>query len=151
MATRLPAVRCAIQWLDGSGSRTSSICYRQSSEPIAAVDAAAMGLVATVQAASNCAVEEYTATWSFHVGDTRPAPGGAPASQGAVWVFGTATEGEYVMFSLPGVPETYIFDGEIDITQPDIAAIGEFIISAGLENPFGVAATELLYVVPTAK
>jgi hypothetical protein len=145
MATRLPAVRVRIEWIDGSGSTTESVCHRRSDESIAAVDSAAMGLISLLRNVSIAGITGYTATWPFHVSDTRPTT--TPTTTGALLVFSTASAGEYVMFRIPSIMEGIIVDGEIDIKQLDIAGIADYIIAIEVSNPFGFAATTLLYVV----
>jgi hypothetical protein len=109
-----------------------------------------MGLCAALQAASDCGIEEYTATWLFRVSDTRPAPGGAPTDQGAIFIFSTNVPGEYLLIDVPSVPLSCIGDnGLIDITQPAIANLAVNIIDQGWCNPFGSVATALLSAVPT--
>jgi hypothetical protein len=53
------------------------------------------------------------------------------------------------MFEVLGVPTSYIVDGLIDITNTDIASIGENIIVSGYCNPFGYVATALISAFPT--
>lgn len=148
MATLLPAVRANIQWLGASGSVTYSGCHRRSSEEVTAVNAAVTSLCATLGAASDAVITGYTATWSLWVTDVWPT-GGVTHNYGATLIFGTSIADEYVMIDIVGVPTSYIVDGMIDITNADIAAIGENIISSGYCNPFGTMATELLAAVPT--
>jgi hypothetical protein len=148
MATLLPAVRANIEWLDTTGSVTYSGCHRHSSEEVTAVNAAVTSLCATLSTVSDAVIAGYTATWSMWISDTWPI-GGVTHNHGITLIFGTSIADEYVMVDIVGVPTSYIVDGMIDITNADIAAIGENIISSGYCNPFGTLATELLAAVPT--
>jgi hypothetical protein len=148
MATRLPAVSIEIIWQDGSGSRGASGCHRHSSEDVAAVQTAATSLCGYLNAVSDAAIVEYITKWRFHIADARPTSG-TTKNYGALFIFSSAVPGEYVMYEVLGVPTSYIADGLIDITNADIAAIGENIITSGYCNPFGSVATALISVVPT--
>lgn len=148
MATRFPAVRADIKWLDATGSTTYSGCHRHSSEESTAVLSAVDSLCADLRAVSNAAIIEYNAKWLFYVTDIWPTSGIAQ-NYGATLIFATSTTDEYVMIDILGVPNSYIVDGMIDITNAYIAAIGVNIISSGYCNPFGSSATKLIAAIPT--
>lgn len=142
---RLPAAEITISWRDESGSRGQTRLYRASFTAAADI-AAAVDFAQLAGGVTGCSCAGLSVLYSWWLTDAR---GDGPQLRQweAVLVFATATPGQLVHVTVPGVAVGLVVAGpgaELDTTAPALAALAAGLVVAGVSNPFGYVATELL-------
>lgn len=132
---------------DASESEASTSVYVRRGISAAAGLSAVAALRSAVLPASECIpiAGRYVLKFDEH----SPAQGGGVASDTGVFIFDTATTGQYLIIALPGLnPSLVMTTGpgagvDIDVTKPAIIALIDAIIAGPWCNPFGYAPTTL--------
>lgn len=143
-----PSTTINVVWRDASASVGYTRLHRKSSESIADSANAMDSLCDVLARASTCTLTGYHVVWRYHRSDSAPYSS-TPLEYGALLIFETSVIDAYVVFELLSIPDSYIVDGLIDISNDDIVGLADCIIDNGVCNPFGNMATALIAGIPT--
>lgn len=142
-----PVAQVVLTWVDGTGTSTTTRHWIGSGTGAAAAIAAAESLAAAAAGLSGCALARVSVTYSS--GNIATEPRGDGSGEAGVFVFDTATAGQYAVVTVPAIPAALhpglpAGDGvTIAPAAPTVLALVEELVAGPWCNPFGHQLVEL--------
>lgn len=138
-----PSATVELVWQDESGSTAVTQLNCPSSIDNASIAVDAEALAAILAPLTGCTLVKIRVKYRSAFEAPVPASGSTPVTRTGIFFFSTGTTTPDSLVSVPAVKDSIIETTEpgagvrIDLTNDDVIAFGDAVVSAGMSNPFG--------------
>lgn len=130
-------------WRDETGSRAVTQLNAQSSATYAEIDASATALASILASLTDAVLVEQRVRYKSAFETTSLAGGDTPITRTGIFFFSTGSSTPDSLISVPSIKDSILVtDGPmegvgIDLSNADVIAFGDAVVSNGFSNPFG--------------